>query len=72
MEEQLGELIAMARHVGYLQKSADHAEHLADMAPKGSTARPRREARELRTLYEVRLKRLDDVKAACIKRWGWQ
>jgi hypothetical protein len=61
--ERLDELLGMARHVGFLDSQATAAEHRANMAPRGRTRQPRREARELSKLAEVRAGALERARA---------
>ncbi len=63
LTERLDELLGMARHVGYLEAQATAAEHRADMAPKGSTARPRRDASQARKLATMRATELANSRA---------
>lgn len=69
-EERLDELLSMARSLGYLESRATAAEHAADMAPKGSTARPRRDARELRKLAELKAGVLAKTRARFLADFG--
>ena len=63
MQEQLDEMLGMAKQVGYEKALLVAAEHRADTAPKGQTARPRREANELRKLVDINQDKLDKARA---------
>lgn len=62
-EELLDVLIGMAQHVGSLSSKAAAADHRADMAPRGQTRQPRREARHLHKLLDIRLEELARTRA---------
>lgn len=62
-EELLDVLIGMAKHVGYLSSKAAAADHRADVAPRGQTGKPRREARDLHKLLDLRIEELAKMRA---------
>lgn len=68
--EQLDELLAMATSLGHQEAQATAAEHRADMAPMGSTARPRREARALRKRAEQAARMLAAMRTRFLRNTG--
>ena len=59
-EERLAELVSAARHVGYLEAEANHAEHAADTAPinSGRLRRKATEARKLAVMWAEQLEKM--------------
>ena len=60
--ECLDELIGLAQELGSLRARAAQADHVADMAPKGATRRPRRTARELWKQYEAKADQVSNAR----------
>ena len=70
MAEQLDELLATARSSATLRATANALDHKADMAPKGQTARPRRDARDLHKQADVVDAKLVAMRARFLKQHG--